>query len=256
MDKIFSTIKKRIILYLDNKSISKENFFETSGISASNFKGKGAESELGGDKIVKILTIYPDISPEWLLTGVGSMLRTDVASEPIHKYNVYDASKEKTAVSTNKKIPLYDDVVSIGGISTAVANVDDSAYPSEYIDTGDWFPEATAAIRHYGESMLEYPEGCILAVKEVVERHLIIWGRDYVIETNEYRITKRVQRGVENGCIRAYSSNPATHPDGTLIHEPLDIAFADIRRVFLVLGMVIKKTGGSILYSHPKNNIS
>lgn len=54
-------------------------------------------------------------------------------------------------------IPFYNDVASIGG-------------NNEYVDTGDWFKDATAAIRHYGESMVEYQNGCILALKEVLGR--------------------------------------------------------------------------------------
>lgn len=60
--------------YIDNLNITKEKFFKDTGLSASNFKGKGAKSELGGDKIVKILTVFPDLSPKWLLTGEGPPL--------------------------------------------------------------------------------------------------------------------------------------------------------------------------------------
>lgn len=60
--------------YIDNMDITKESFFKETELSASNFKGKGAKSELGGDKIVKILTVYPNLSPAWLLTGQGEPL--------------------------------------------------------------------------------------------------------------------------------------------------------------------------------------
>jgi phage repressor protein C with HTH and peptisase S24 domain len=78
MDKIFSPIKGRIIQFIERQSITKDNFFEKTGVSASNFKGKGAESELGGEKIAKILTSYPELNPSWLITGEGAMLRTEV----------------------------------------------------------------------------------------------------------------------------------------------------------------------------------
>jgi transcriptional regulator with XRE-family HTH domain len=154
------------------------------------------------------------------------------------------------SVPSKNLIPLYDDVTTIGGVNERIANTDGVSSPSEYIDTGDWFREATAAIRHYGDSMIEYPPGCILALKEVGERQLIIWGKDYVIETNEYRITKRVQRGKDEEHIRAYSSNTETYPDGQLVHEYIDVAWKDIRRIFLVLGYVVKKNGGTIVYSN------
>lgn len=138
-------------------------------------------------------------------------------------------------------IPFYDDVSSI---------VDGVSQPTEYIDAGDWFKDATAAIRHYGDSMVEYPPGCILALKEVIDRKLIIPGRDYCIETSEYRVTKRIQKGSDKDHWAAYSTNPAIYADGRLIHEPFDIPMRAIRRIFLVLGYVVKKNGGSMVFSN------
>jgi len=74
MDKI-STTKKNILKYIESQGITKKDFFQSIGISESNFKGKGLHSEIGSDKLVKILTAYPDINVEWLLTGEGNMLK-------------------------------------------------------------------------------------------------------------------------------------------------------------------------------------
>lgn len=139
-----------------------------------------------------------------------------------------------------KKIPFYDDVATIGGTNHLVANDNPEAIPSEWIDAGDWFPEATAAIRHYGDSMIEYPSGSILALKRVNDHRLIIWGRNYSIETTEFRITKRLQDGGDD-YIMAYSSNVSTNPDGTLIHSPIRIPKDTIRHIDLVLGCVTKE---------------
>jgi len=62
MDKILSPIKDRVLNYLEFKDIKKEYFFNKTLISASNFKGIGLKSEIGGDKIAKILTEFPDIN--------------------------------------------------------------------------------------------------------------------------------------------------------------------------------------------------
>lgn len=142
-------------------------------------------------------------------------------------------------------IPLYDDIRSVGGYNDITASTGGVSSPSDYIDAGDWFTEATAAVRHYGDSMLEYPPGCILAIKAVLDRNLILPGHDYVIETNEYRITKKIQLGED--YIRAYSTNTEKYEDGTLIHQPFNIPLASINRMFLVLGYVVKKNGGSII---------
>ena len=136
-----------------------------------------------------------------------------------------------------KRIPLYDDAT-IGGVNEQAAIVDDSARPTEWIDAGDWFPTATAAIHHYGDSMVEYPSGCILALKRVNDPTLLISGENYVIETDEYRITKKI---LDDGdYIIAYSSNMETYPDGRQIHSPIRIPKESIRHMDLVLGCVIK----------------
>ena len=51
------------------------DFFEATGIQSSNFKGKNMSSQPGGDMIVKVLTMYPLLSAEWLLRGEGNMLK-------------------------------------------------------------------------------------------------------------------------------------------------------------------------------------
>ena len=144
-----------------------------------------------------------------------------------------------------KRIPLYDDDVTIGGVNGSMANVDDAARPTEWIDAGDWFPNATSAIHHYGDSMTEYPSGCILALKRVNNWSLLINGENYVIETDEFRITKQVQD--DGDCIVAYSSNTETYPDGRLIHAPIRIPKESIRHLDLVLGCVIRKFSAPIM---------
>lgn len=151
-----------------------------------------------------------------------------------------------------KLIPFYDDVSTIGGMNERTADLEAVTQPTDYIDTGDWFRDATAAIRHYGESMVEYPPGCILAIKEVYDRELIIPGRDYVIETSEYRVTKRIQRGKDSDHVTAYSTNPETYADGRLIHEPFDIPWRAVMRISSVLGYVVKKNGGTMVFSNQK----
>ncbi len=172
--------------------------------------------------------------------------------ENITDYFIDENNKPFTQQNGRNLIPFYDDVSSIGGANGVIAETSGVSEPAEYVDAGDWFKDATAAIRHYGESMVEYPPGSILALKEVYERQLVVWGRDYVIETNEYRITKRLQRGSNEDSVRAYSTNAEIYPDGRLIHEPIDIQWKHIKHIFLVLGYVVKKNGGTIVTSSQK----
>ena len=70
------TIKEKILSYLEATGKVKADFYKAIGASPSNFKGAGKNSALSSDKIVEILTLYPDLSPDWLLNGIGEMLRT------------------------------------------------------------------------------------------------------------------------------------------------------------------------------------
>lgn len=72
-----SEIKGRFLQFLDKQNISVYKFSTESGISKSNFSGKSLESELGGEQISKILTYFPNLNPEWLLLGIGEMLRSE-----------------------------------------------------------------------------------------------------------------------------------------------------------------------------------
>ena len=81
MDKI-STIKERILSFLECNGIKKADFYQATGVADSNFKGKNLYSHPGGDVWVKILTLYPNISAEWLLTGEGDMLKSKYTEEP------------------------------------------------------------------------------------------------------------------------------------------------------------------------------
>ncbi len=176
---------------------------------------------------------FPQFNKAWLLTGDSALMNQN--SETIKKSTL---------------IPFYDDITSFGGTNNQISETQAVYETSEYINAGDWFRDATAAIRHYGDSMTEYPSGCILALKEVQDKTLIVWGKDYVIETSEYRITKRLQTGKSEGYITAYSSNTETYPDGRQVHEPVSIALSSINRLMLVLGYVVKKNGGTMIFSN------
>ena len=159
----------------------------------------------------------------------------------VTEFNINPIDLSRKELPNKKRIPFYDDVITIGGVNELSADTDNGhSHVAEWIDAGDWFPEATAAIRHYGDSMVEYPSGSILALKRVNDRRLIINGRNYVIETSEFRITKQLQDDGGDYII-AYSRNKDTYPDGHQIHSPIRIPKDTIRHIDLVLGCVQKE---------------
>lgn len=218
--------RTRIIQYISSKGISVKDFAKEIRSAAENWEDMTNDYTLPINAIEKALKKLPELNPIWVFTGEGSMLKKESTPAP--------------QVPERKRIPLYDDVSTIGGLNDNIANTSDTPSPSEWIDAGDWFPEATAAIRHYGDSMVEYPSGSILALKRVNDRRLILNGRNYVIETTEFRVTKQLQ--YDGGdFIMAYSSNRETYPDGRLIHAPIKIPTDTVRHIDLVLGCVTKE---------------
>lgn len=92
METNFTSIKERILYITNFKQIGKEKFFNDLGVTYGNFKGKAKEKALSSDVLAKIVSIYPDINPEWLLTGKGNMLKSmeglHYVNEPEEKYSV------------------------------------------------------------------------------------------------------------------------------------------------------------------------
>lgn len=151
------------------------------------------------------------------------------------------------ALPPKKKIPVYNDVSSVGGNKDLVADVNQNSSVPEWIDPGDWFPSATAAITHYGDSMVEYPSGSILVLKRVKDVRLLINGADYVIETTEFRVTKKLQFQDGWDYIMAHSTNMEKYPDGSLIYAPIKIPLDTVRHIDLVVGCVNKKFSNGLV---------
>ena len=225
---VVSRIKELMSYYsINSLTLSKELGYKSSEKISRLFRDGGAKPSY--DIIYDISNKF-EINTDWLITGRGTMLKSEGRSPR--------GEQEEVLPTKKNLIPFYDDVSTIGGLNDRVANTDPNS-PSEWIDAGDWFPEATAAIRHYGDSMVEYSSGSILALRRVNDQRLIMNGRNYVIETSEYRVTKQLQDDGDH--FMAYSTNRETYPDGRQIHAPFSIPKDAIRYIYLVLGCVTKE---------------
>ena len=67
---------QRVKQYLDYKGIAVSAFEKSIGMGNASF-GKSLKSggTIGANKLETILKTYPDISPTWLITGEGEMLK-------------------------------------------------------------------------------------------------------------------------------------------------------------------------------------
>jgi len=240
-----SLIKRNILKYAEFKGISKYEVYQKTGISRSVLSQNNGMTE---DNLLKFLAYYSDVNPEWLLTGQGEMLRNT------EKPDVKLYEPENTP-SGRKLIPFYDIETEAGTVQ--ISNMEDGNEPAEYIDAGDWFLDADSAMRVHGDSMYpEYKSGSIIVMREVFDKRLIVYGEDYMVQTREYRVIKRLYRGTEEGRWLACSVNKEIWENGPmtgrLIYEPFDILMDDVIKVCRVLGCVKRNESSRIVYNRKR----
>ena len=74
-EKSASTIKERVVRFVESQHIKKAHFFSTIGMTYAAFKGDMLYRGLNSTAIGEMITKYPQVNPDWLLTGKGNMLR-------------------------------------------------------------------------------------------------------------------------------------------------------------------------------------
>ena len=223
-------VAERLKQYLEFKGLTPKDFERITSL------GNGTSSKLSPNTrsttLRRIERSGVDLNVNWLMTGEGEML--------IQGSNLLSGQAQSR--TDDRLIPFYD-VETTGGFNGLMSGSDEGELVG-YVQPGGWFDgRETAAIRHVGDSMIEYPSGCILAVRAVTDTRLLVPGHNYVFETSEYRVTKRYQRGSSPDTIALYSTNTEKYDDGRLVHEPFEIHVSDVRRVFSVLGYIVNQTG-------------
>lgn len=97
------TVKERLEEYLKYKKINKSAFGREIGVS--NAYISSIRKSIQPDKLKAIALSYSDLNIDWLLTGEGKMLKTDVNSE-----NTTQQNKIEETGSSNIN-PLKDSVM-------------------------------------------------------------------------------------------------------------------------------------------------
>ena len=94
-------ILKRIKQYIDFKGVTVAAFERSIGMSNASF-GKSLKNggTIGADKLEKLLNIYTDINPTWLLTGVGPMLLDGAPPAQVSSVSNSAVAMHGTAINT------------------------------------------------------------------------------------------------------------------------------------------------------------
>ena len=154
----------------------------------------------------RICDAFPELRREWVTFGSGEMKEAESEAVPVGS------------------IPMeYEPSV-------------------QHISLHEIFPSADLAVRNTSDSMVEYPVGCVLILREVRDLNLLVPGANYLVDTDEFSVVKRVQSGSTPTRIALYSSNEAQHPDGKMIYEAFEIEMDSVRRMYAVMGYVMRSS--------------
>lgn len=212
--KNFSTQKDRILQFIDYKGISKNKFYIETGISNGVLDKK---SGLSMETIEKFYSIYSEVSPEWLLTGKGEMLKEDIAI-PV-------------APMVPEGIPLVN--------ATAVGGYSGSAFAFEERDIKDYYvipkfkhKKVDFMIEVEGSSMYpKYNSGDVVACRIIKERNFIQWNKTHVVATREQGIIiKRIKPSNEPNALRMISDNEN--------YDPFNVPEEEIEGLAIVVGVI------------------
>lgn len=223
-----SSVKERTLYFIKYKGLTMKEFESLADLSTGYVTSM--RKSFGEQKLSNVLKAFPELNRDWLLYGEGEMLKTEKPQEEIKEVPFEDAHKYPKGVL----IPYFADTHTRGGLTDRQAPTDIEERVTSYIESGSLFANATSAIKHFGDSMVEYPSGCVLFCRKVENPSLLVNGAPYVIETTEYRVTKKIHD--KGNFIRAFSTNEQKFPDGSLIYEPFDIPKNEIIRMHQILG--------------------
>lgn len=212
---IFVMIVDRLVQFIESKGVAVSAFEKELGLGNTTIsKAYKNGGSLGSDKIEKILSSCPELSPLWLVTGNGPMLNGPVGAD------------DSPVV---KRLPLIP--------FEAVAGPGDPVYEDERIEdyyTVSEFKDSDFLIRVKGDSMTpRYTGGDLLACKKIpiTEVYFFQYGRCYVILTrSQGAMVKRIQPSEKEGWIKCVSDNTK--------YAPFDVPMQDIVSVALVNGSI------------------
>lgn len=207
------TDKEKILHYLEYKGISKNKFYQKTGLSVG-FLDSG--SSLGVDKLKLIIDNYHDLNLEWFFDDNSPMLHQDT-DDSIRKY---------------KGIPLIP-VEAMAGYANGDVQV--MGYELEdFYNIPDFENKGVKfLIRASGSSMYpKYSNGDILACRPVTDLSFFQWGKVYVLDTDQGPLVKRLFAcSDDDNCLECRSENKENYP-------PFRIKKSSIRKVSIVVGVV------------------
>ncbi len=212
-----------LIQYLD---LNAKSFSEAIGLKRPqaiydvlNGKTKSITEQLA----IKIISVFPEISKVWLLTGVGDSILSSVSVIPNHRF------KSRTDhIVDSQEVPLYDFDAAAGLV--AIFN-DRHPIPADFLKIPN-MPPVDGAVYVRGESMFPLLKSgdIVMYKKKELAMDSIIWGEIYLLsfisDGDTYTAVKYIQKSDQQDMVRLASFNPS--------FAPKDIPISSITALALV----------------------
>lgn len=210
------TIVQRLKKYLDfidvSVSVAEKKINLSNGSLSKPFN---ANTTIKTDTLEKFLNTYPELSPEWLLTGQGSMLKEQVP-EPV-----------AMAIASKAGIPLIPIEAMAGYMAGGVQVLE---YEAERFVVPT-FKGADYLIAVRGSSMYpKYNSGDIVACKHLALDTFFQWNKVYVLDTQQGVLIKRICEGPDDMHILIVSENEK--------YKPFKLHRNEIHSLAIVLGVI------------------
>lgn len=212
-----SPIKQNILHFIEFHNVSKYDFYKKTGITRGVLDQNTGISE---DNIAKFLAYYPQVNPDWLLSGNGNMLRTDIN-------NVCESKVPYIAKKDKDGIPLIP-ASAMAGVFTGDIQVLEHECDRYIVPV---FRGADFLISVKGSSMYpKYNSGDIVACKKLPLDTFFQWNKVYVLDTDQGPLIKRIQHGSTDDTLLIVSDNDK--------YKPFELNRHNIYNIAIVLGVI------------------
>lgn len=259
-----TTIKQRIIEFVESEGISISAFEKRCGMANGYLRQLRKAPSI--DKIERIISAFPKLNRDWLVSGEGEMLQPEktTISEDALKEWVRSVLASPLSEEDARKA-LYIEEVRKAGLDSIINNgierrpkrkatTTDSHLPAgvpyydEDFECGfdeltppfseqpeclvyvPGYERATLWCNASGDSMEpEISNGDMIALKLIEDPSFLPYGDIYaIITTNDMRTIKRLGKSSEKGCYRLIPTNKE--------YDAQDLPINMILRVYRVMG--------------------
>lgn len=201
--------KERFINYLKEKGIGQTAFEAKAGLSRGSLAQKTGLTVSSLEKIAKSCN---DLNLDWLITGCGEMLKSDIPSG-------------QTVIPVIKTKPRVPATAAAGSLSGDTVSV--TLRECEQLPVISQMPSYDYTIIVKGDSMMpKYESGDEIACRRIDQHRFIQWGKVHVLDTSQGIIVKKIYE--EGDSIRCVSINPA--------YPPFLVPKEDVYSLSLVVG--------------------